>query len=389
MNNPAAMADFSGECWPTRIEEIVLRAALASGEEALSAWRVWREEMELDRIDAGSFRLLPLMYRNLLDLNVEDPLMQKLKGVYRRTWYRNQLLFRDLAGLLRHFREAQLDTMLLKGVPLALLHYKDAGLRPMDDCDVLVPSHQAAAAIDLLDRRGWKPEYWRTDLNIDYLHGTGFVDAPGRRLDLHWHALEECLQPRCDDAFWEGAVPAKLHEEPTRAMNSADQLLHVCVHGLRWNYIPPIRWIADAMVILRSAGNTMDWGRLATQADSCGVSLPVRDGLQYLRDRLGASIPEDVLKRLCRLAPTKAERRSYEITKRKPNPGRRLLFHWYNHQRLKPRNPSVRDPEGFLTYLRKRWGLRSAWELPSYLVTESVHIFRAKKRRRAFLHLKL
>lgn len=385
IRDPATPADFEGECWPTRAQELVLRAALASGDEAVDAWRSWREEVEFDDVDAGSFRLLPLVYRNVIELDAEDPLMQKLKGIYRRTWYRNQVLFRDLAVVLRLFRDARVDSLLLKGVPLVLLHYGDAGVRPMDDCDVLVPSRRAADAMNLLKHHGWRPEYWRTDINVDYLHGTGLVDGSGRRLDLHWHVLEECLQPGCDDAFWAGAVSTELHDEPVLALNPADQLLHVCVHGLRWNYIPPVRWIADAAIVVRTAGDGVDWDRLASQAESCGVCLPVREGLRYLRDRMHVPVPERTLQRLCRLSPNRVERRSYEIAVRRPGPWRRLLFHWYNHQRLKRRNGS---DEGFVTYLVKRWGLKSAWNLPLYILAESAHILKTRARRRILLDRK-
>ena len=46
-------------------EALLLRAALFEDERGRSAWRAWRAEADLDNIDQASFRLLPLVYRNL------------------------------------------------------------------------------------------------------------------------------------------------------------------------------------------------------------------------------------------------------------------------------------------------------------------------------------
>lgn len=389
MHNFLTAAGLDGHCWPTPVQEHLLYAALTSGDDAVNAWRTWREEVDLEHIDSGSFRLLPLLYKNLLDLNVQDPVMQKLKGVYRRTWYHNQILFRDLIAFLQLFRDSRLDSMVLKGVALVLFHYKDYGVRPMDDCDLLVPYRQAEAAMELLQRSGWKPEYWRTDINVNYLHGMGFIDESGRRLDLHWHVLEECLQPEAGEIFWNGAVSTNLRGERVLALNPTDQLLHVCVHGIRWNHVPPLRWIADAMTLLRTAVNGIDWNRLVSRVEDCGVVLPVCEGLQYLRERMGASIPEEALFRLRRLSPTKVERRCYEITTRRPTAARRLLFHWYNHQRLVQSRGLERRAERFIGYLLKRWGLRSMWNLPAYVFTETMCILNHKARTRRLLTRKL
>jgi len=79
-----------GDCWPTREQELLLRAALLQGNDAINAWHEWKSSVDIEQLDQGSYRLLPLLYRSLHIDGVEDPLMNKLKGVYRMTWYKNQ-----------------------------------------------------------------------------------------------------------------------------------------------------------------------------------------------------------------------------------------------------------------------------------------------------------
>ena len=87
--------------FPTREQELLLRAALLQGEPALQAWQDCKAQVNLEQeLDMGSYRLMPLLYRNLRTLGVDDPLMGKLRGIYGREWYKNQMLFRAMAEVL-------------------------------------------------------------------------------------------------------------------------------------------------------------------------------------------------------------------------------------------------------------------------------------------------
>jgi hypothetical protein len=78
----------TGGVWPTAEQELLLRAALWSGERAIAAWLEWASRVDVvnDLVDEGSFRLLPLVYRNLDRVGLAGPSMSRLKGVYRHSW---------------------------------------------------------------------------------------------------------------------------------------------------------------------------------------------------------------------------------------------------------------------------------------------------------------
>lgn len=236
-------------CRPTPDQELLLHACLLKGAAAVRAFDLWRARTDIDRLDHGSYRLLPLLYANLRDLGSKDPLTEKLKGVYRRTWYTNQLLFHRAAALIQALEEAGLETLLFKGGALIPLHYKDLGLRPMGDFDVLVPTERATEAATVLQRNGWRPRllFETQRLSRDC---AGFVSGSGQEVDLHWHLLEECCYEGADQPFWDNAVPLSLNGIPTRALGAADHLFYVCVHGSRWKDVPPVRWVPDALAIL-------------------------------------------------------------------------------------------------------------------------------------------
>lgn len=292
---------------------LLLRAALLSGEDALTAWRHWRSQVkiEIEHLDGGSFRLLPLVYHNLKNQGVADPLMKRLKGVYRLTWYQNQLHLRAAAEVIQLLRAAGIETLCLKGVPLLLRYYQDYGLRPMGDFDVLVPTVQRDAAIECLIQDGWQA-HWRptTKLTKDYLkikHSWNFTHAKGGEFDLHWHVMIECLDAQADNDFWARAEPLEFHGISTLALCPTDQLLHTCVYGMAFSKIPSLHWLADAMIILHTAGAAIDWERLVKQAQQRQLGLLVGSALRYLRETLAAPIPEATLACLAALPVTRLE----------------------------------------------------------------------------------
>jgi hypothetical protein len=382
-----ATRHHDGGFWPTRHQELALRAALLKGNEAIDAWRDWRASVDIDKLDPGSYRLLPLVYQNLRAHGVKDTLMSRLKGIYRLTWYENQMSFHNMAALLRSFHQAGIQTMILKGAALTLLHYRDYGLRPMGDFDVLVRTEQASAAIALLTKLGWRPKQGSSAaLNEECFsvrHGNGFEDAAGRQFDLHWHLLIECCYPHADDDYWDGAVPIELHDVSTCALNPTDQLLHVCVHGARWNRVPPLRWLADAMTVIGASQSEIDWDRLMAQAQKRRLVLPLKDTLIYLRDVLGAPIPKSVLQSIQAMPISRQEHIEYKIQARRAKLWGRLSLHWFHHLRQTRHLGPLQRLAGFPVFLQHTWGVNRLWQLPYHAVLKGMQeVWAVTARRR-------
>jgi hypothetical protein len=304
--------------WPTAQEEMLLAAALRPEAEALAAWEDWQAIVGLERADVGSRRLLPQVYRRLREFGVAEPGLAPLKSVYRHEWYRTQVLLHHAAMLLRAFQTAEIETLLLKGAALVARSYQDAGLRPMNDFDVLVPTERAMDAMELLAQWGWRCTVRAPRRYVPAHQGLAFKDESGREVDLHWHVLWECCAPGADDEFWKGAIPASLGGAPTLVLNDADQLLHVCVHGLAWNEISPIRWVVDAMSIVNAGLAESDWRRLVVQAHRLGLTLQVRGALHYLHARWDAPVPASALEALERTPVSRVERLVYQERLRPP-----------------------------------------------------------------------
>ena len=371
----------SGGCWPTGEQELLLRAALLPGKDALDAWRKWKAVVNINLIDAGSQRLFPLLYRNLRNNGIQDPLMITFRGVHRYIWYRNQLIFHELTALLGSFRDRKIETMLLKGAALIPLYYKDLGLRFLGDFDLLVPTKQALAAIRLLLRLGWTPKQRSAELlNEPYISrrpSHPFINQAGQACDLHWHVLNDVCWPDGDDDFWERSVSINLGDVSTRVLAPADQLLHTLVHGAAWNVIPPLRWVADAMMILKADHAEINWDRFIEQAQKRRFILPIRDTMNYLHNVLEAPIPPEVLQDIEGLPVSRIERFEYQLkTKPKDRYGPLLSFRFRYHEYLRSAGSGGRRYKciGFPVFVQHLWGLDHIWQLPFDVIYRGVRM---------------
>jgi len=358
-----------GGCWPNPEQELLLQAALFQGERSLNAWRLWkkRTDIEVDKLDLGSFRLLPLVYRNLCDQERNDPLIEKLKGIYRLHWYKNQRLFHHMTPVLKSFCAAGIKTMILKGAALSLQYYRDYGLRAMDDFDVLVPTRQALEAITLLKGLGWTP---KRDLSEEYRllrHSESFNDSSDCELDFHWHLLRGNLTADADDDFWEGAQAINIQGVPTLILNPTDQLLHVCVHGAAWDAAPHLRWVTDAIVILKVAKSEIDWSRLLLQAQKCRVTMPLRETFAYLRDKFDAPVSAEVLKTLQNTPVSKREYRVYRYSTSPPTFLSGLVKFWLINSRLTGEVGFWKKLMQFSKNL-SYWNMPPLWKVPFHIV---------------------
>ncbi len=358
-------------------QELLLRAALSQGDDVLSSWRQWKRSADLARIDGGSARLLPLVYHNLNLHGVEEVMMERLKEEYVRTWYHNEFLFHEIAALLRSFQIAGIETIVLKGVALALHYYRDAGLRPMSDGDILVPLQKAGLAIKLLQEAGWKSVYESPEALIPYQHSVEFSDGQGHSFDLHWKVLWDGLQAVSDNDFWESAIPIEINNVPTSILNPTDQLLHVCVHGAAWSDLPPLRWVADAAIITRRAKSEINWERLIEQIQKRRLMLPMRDTLGYLQNLLGLPIPGDVLITIQNIPASRLERILYRI-RTSPNiglQGLHILYYWFNAWQLS-HDSFHHKLLDFSRYIKCLWGIEYLWQTPFYIASKGTRLVR-------------
>jgi hypothetical protein len=338
-------------CWPDGRQRLLLGATFWEGERARAAWNGWRSAVPREQVTFADARLLACAYRPLCRLGVDDPMLSLAGGVYRRTWYLNQLALRRGARAVAQLRAADIDVLVLKGAASAILHYGDVGARPMDDVDLLVDPRRLAAAIHALGASGWLELASQGPVAGPLRYGSHVEDADGNEIDIHAYAL---MQSADDADLWESCVPLDLMGVETRAPGPPEQLLLVCTHGLRWD-VSTIRWAADAMAILRCTGSAFDWERLVQRTQARRLTVTVGHALAWLRESLDADVPEWVLRRLRAGPRLRFERANHTISMRPPTPLGFAAMSFDRYRRFASLAPAGERPASFARFLQSAW----------------------------------
>ncbi len=357
---------------PTPDQMLLLRASLLSGNDAANAWKAWRERVNFDDIDAASYRLVPLLYQNLRRENIDDELLGRFKGIYRHTWSRNQLLFHAAGGVMQAMKDAGIPVLVLKGAALANGFYGDAGLRPMNDFDFMIPRGEVLRASEVMQKCGWRCTESVPPAQLIWCSYAGkWANRTGQQIDLHWHVLSEGRQPGIDDEVWPRAVNLEIGGGTFPAMEATDLLWHVCVHGAVGDGIPPIRWVADALTILQSPHAAMDWDRLVNTTQRRHLTLVIGRALSFLREEFNAPIPPDVVERLQSSATGWLERWETRIKSGPPGVFGALPLHTVNYLRLSHQDTLWRKLTGVPAFFQRVWGLPNLLGLPVYVVKKA------------------
>ena len=216
-----------------------MQAAVLPEARAAAAWNRWRSDVDFNAVDAASQRLLPLLARRP-DVLGADPVRGRVRGIYRRTWVENGLLWERARPALAGLRDAGLPVVLTGAAALPPWFDGDEGARPMTAVDVVT----GASAT---------------------------------------HVLHDLGLPRGPDGLHGGAI--RVHGERPSRSHPADLLLDLIGDG------PDLGWVVDAHWILPAT----DPGVLADAARRRGVLASLRQALETVADITGAASTEEAL----------------------------------------------------------------------------------------------
>ncbi len=361
------------DAWPTPAQELLLQATLMRDERALLAWRQVRPQLDIAKLDGPSQALLPMLRKNLIALGVEDELLALFKGVHRYNWARTQTLLAPMVPRVQALERAGIPTLLLKGAAFIADTRLDAGMRSMNDIDVLVPSERTADAVAVLLQEGLLPvgevqPWYVVEYAPRFVPSHGFRDEHDHQLDLHWNVLHASRQPGADEDFWAAAVPIELLGVHTRALCPADELLLVVLHGLRWNALPTYRWVLDAAVIASGTFGEIDHERLLEQARRRRVTVALHAALSYLRRFAAVQIPDATMRALGHRRARPLERVEHRAQMTQPRHRTALQREVLAHQQILRHTLALGERPTLRRHLRtarERLGLTRLRDLPA------------------------
>jgi len=223
-----------------------------------------------------------------------------------------------LKQVLSAFRQAGIVAIPLKGAALVYPVYKDNGLRPMSDVDLLVHSKYFVQAVNTLRQLGFEISskdssksiaslekiakvYWPNELS--------FYDPQGLIIDLHQSLLNPWFHPGYPlnmDAIWERSIVSSGIDQNVeksgenlweRSLSPYDTLaflcLHLALHGLQF----PQSFL-DVDIMIRNLPDTWEWERFLDLVNEWQIRSSTYHALSLCRDVMETPLPDSIFKEL-------------------------------------------------------------------------------------------
>jgi Uncharacterised nucleotidyltransferase len=361
--------------WPSATQERILQTIFLPPERAEAAWNEVRPRLDLGVMEDGSYFLMPLLYRRLTELGVDDVDLPRLKGIYRRTWYRNQLLTESVQGPLGELHRQRISAMLL-GACSTSRHYAERGLRWLEYFETVVSAAEVPRVGAVLQESGFTAAF---EPRANALRPLPFLDDTG-------NIFVVCAAPPLDllppGRLGEGiariqqrASRAEFGGEAVLALDPTDELLLICLTGTRPSARPV--WVTDAMsLLLGTSGALVDWRRLCDQAESCRVGLRLEAALRYLRDVVAAPVPELAFILLAEQPVTRRELVAHRLTTRAPGLLGGFPATVGEYVRLSSDLSVPKAVAGSPRFLRQTWELDHLWQLPPRATVKAFRVLR-------------
>jgi len=336
---------------------LLLDAALCEPVRAGAAWRCWRADHSPGEADRAALRLLPLVWWNLGGPEARESQLDELAPFFHQSWLDLQRHVGSAVHAIEELRREGIQVALLKGLALALDVYERGALRPMADVDLLVYPGERDRTAATLESLGYRAgRHFRSDAAAR-THSVGYRRSDGAAIDLHWYALQECCYPAADELLWRHATRESLGDTEVLVPGPASSLIVVCCHGLRWNPEPTLRWVTDAVMVLRRQGSSMRWNEFVEEARARRVTLLIAAALGWLRREFEAPVPSSVVGELMDSNADWKERLELWGCRKAPSPATALAVRIGAHSRCVHGGVDRPGLRGFFGYLRAAWDL--------------------------------
>ena len=292
-------------------DRLLVRAVAGSGVSAVRAAQEWVASVDLDSLGHDQQRVLPLVYRILLDAGITG-LPARLKGVYRHSWARNTVRARTVSGVARLLDAGGVPTMVVKGMAL-FEHYGGRwGARDMYDADLLVRTADAGRAFDQLSGAGWALDRGATRATLDRRLFSRRSAWPVLRddveIDLHWHLFHTSLGARADDDTWDAADSFVLDGWRLLRPHPADLVLHVCEQGAVDAGGARLVCASDLAAITRHVGVDEIASRLGDQARRHCLVERVERFLEFVAAAGSSDAISELARQVGQVRPARVER---------------------------------------------------------------------------------
>lgn len=218
--------------------------------------------------------------------------MRRLASSRRVTALRNLRRLAELREIQTALTTQNIPILVLKGIVLAFVAYKDPSLRPMHDLDLFLNENNLDSAARILKSLGYTCP--------DRLRGAHFdgefkLQKRGSQLLVELHTQIEVTAPASGEYaadIWNRSVKRRVSDFEVRTLNEQDFLFHLCLHMARRHcYMTGFLSFVDILKWVETHDANWDWPSLMSTARAKKYEAYIELTLDLARDFLSAPIP--------------------------------------------------------------------------------------------------
>jgi len=323
---------------------------------------------------ASSRYVAPTLYSSLKGSGIlPSDIEADLHSAYLESAQRNLRQAEALKKLLEAFTRQGIESLLLKGLALAVPVYGDVAARPSRDIDLLLRPGDIQKALPLTEALGYLrhdlPEHAQTDLEFEN-EIILFRAKDGMNVDLHWSPFDSPFyQQRLDmEWFWSQTVEFRLSGTGVRSLTPESNLIYLCGHLVLHHRGDELLWSNDIAELLFRFQDRLDWGLVLEKAKEFRLVLPLREVLNRLASGWQAIVPGEVLHALHHTPISEEEQRVLDSLSGERLPsGRHFLSDFQNIPGWRKRTRyALQLIFPSLEYMRHRYKIKVPWSLPLY-----------------------
>ncbi|MBU7029485.1 MAG: nucleotidyltransferase family protein [Theionarchaea archaeon] len=249
----------------------------------------------------------PLLYWNLRSVegkDVPENVIKQLGKKYLETVGKNMVFYYELGRVLRVLKDAGIHVICLKGIFLAEIIYKNIGLRPFNDIDLLIRNEDLQKVQEKLSQLMYRPSdvfptEWHMPKWINLCEDQQIgLENPKKKimLEVHWHIHPRSSLFRVDiNIFWENAQPTTIAQYETLVFAPEDLLQHLCLHLHKHTLDSlQLRWCCDIAEVIKHY-KKINWKYLIRSSRTYRTEKPVVRGLYFVKNYLKVPVPAQVL----------------------------------------------------------------------------------------------
>lgn len=239
-------------------------------------------------------RVYPIVYPKLAQIKeIPASTLARLKQQVDNNKFKTLQLAHESVKLVKQLEQRNVQSLIIKGLPLALQVYVDITLRPCKDIDLVVNPKDLAVCCETLESLGYariSPAFeltpWRLKYYIKNFREYIYVNK----------TTGVCIEPHWKVDYFSATVPLFTHrqylsfyKQDLPVMSNEDNFIYLVLHGAIHCYWR-LRWLNDIAQILKQ-GLSINWQVVQNNAKAQGVLPIVHQGIILAHQLLHAPIP--------------------------------------------------------------------------------------------------